>query len=79
MNTVQKIAEALGETEPGPLKTIERVIKVLGEERGQALLEQTRQVEAEGGGMLTDDGSQRRTPGGVYFKLVKNQTEPKER
>lgn len=28
--------------------------------------------------MLTDDGSQRRTPGGVYFKLVQNQTEPKE-
>lgn len=46
MNTIQKIAEALGETESGPLKTIERVIKVLGEERAQALLEQTRQVEA---------------------------------
>lgn len=31
MNTVQKIAKALAETEPGPLRTIERVIKVLGD------------------------------------------------
>lgn len=75
---VQKIAEALGETESGPLKTIERVIKVLGEERALVLLEQTQQIETEGG-MLTDDGSQRRMPGGVYFKLVKNQTKPRER
>lgn len=75
---VQKIAEALGETEPGPLRTIERVIKVLGEERAEAILEQTQQIEKEGG-MLMDDGSQRRTSGGVYFKLVKSQTTPRER
>lgn len=77
MNTIQKIAEALGEAEPGPLKTIERVINVLGEERAQALLEQAQQIEA-GGGMRTDDNSRYRTPGGVYFKLVKSQTTPKE-
>jgi hypothetical protein len=79
LNTVQKIAEALGETEPGPLRTIERVIKVLGDERAQVLLEQTQQIDAKGGGILTDDGTQRRTPGGVFFKLTKSQTTPKER
>lgn len=79
LNTVQKIAEALGETEPGPLRTIERVIQILGEERAQALPEQTQQIETKGGGMLTDDSTQRRTPGGVFFKLVKNQTIPRER
>jgi hypothetical protein len=55
------------------------VIKVLGEDRIQALPEQTQQIEAKGGGMLTDDGIQRRTPGGVFFKLTKSQTTPKER
>lgn len=79
MDTSQKIAETLGETEPGPLRTIKRVIKVLGEECALTLLEQAQQIETEGDGMLSDDGAHRRTPGGVFFKLVKNQTKPKER
>lgn len=78
MNTVQTIAEALGETEWGPVRTIKGVVKILGEERALGLLEQTLQIEAAGG-MPTEDSSQRRSPGGVYFKLVKNQTKPKER
>lgn len=78
MNTIQKIAEALSEIEPGPLRAIKRVVMVLGEDRAQALLEQTHQIEAAGG-LPTEDGAQRRTPGGVYFKLVKSQTKPKER
>ncbi|MCL4298471.1 MAG: hypothetical protein KJ077_22230 [Anaerolineae bacterium] len=79
MNAVQKIAETLGEAETGPLRTIERVVTVLGEERALILLEQTQQIEVEGAGLLTNDGSQRRTPGGVFFKLAKNQTTSKER
>ncbi|MCL4299617.1 MAG: hypothetical protein KJ077_28025 [Anaerolineae bacterium] len=51
----------------------------MGEERVQNLLEQTQQIEAEGNGMLTEDGSRQRTKGGIFFKLVKNQTKPKER
>ncbi|NJN99192.1 MAG: hypothetical protein HC875_36425 [Anaerolineales bacterium] len=66
LDIAQKIAKILSEAEPGPLKTIERAIKVLGEERAQNLLEQAQQIEVEGGGMLTDDGSQRRTLA-VYF------------
>jgi len=50
----------------------------LGEEKALAILEETLKIEAEDG-MLTDDGQRRRTKGGVYFKLVKNQTTPKER
>jgi len=75
---VQKIATALGETETVPLETIERVVDVIGEEKALAILDETLQVEAEGG-MLTNDGQQRRSPGGVYFKLVKLQTPSKER
>ena len=75
---VQKIATDLGETDTIPLETIERIVGVIGEEKALALLDETMQVES-GGGMMTNDGQQRRSPGGVYFKLVKLQTASKER
>ena len=75
---VKKIATTLGETDEIPLAEIRRVIETLGEEKALSILDETSKIEA-GEGMLTDDGKQRRTPGGVYFKLVKNQTTPKER
>jgi hypothetical protein len=78
VKTVPKIAQALDETEPDALATISRAIKVIGEEKALALLEETLKIEAEGG-MLVDDGSRRRSPGGVFFKLVKNQTTSRER
>lgn len=78
MNTVQKIAAELGETERTPVKTIERIVKVLGEERALALLDETLTIEAEGG-MLSNNQAQRRTRGGVFFKLAKNQTTGQER
>jgi hypothetical protein len=75
---VQKIATALGETNETPLAEIRRAIEVLGEEKALGILGETLKVEAEEG-LLTDDGQRRRTLGGIYFKLVKNQTTPKER
>jgi hypothetical protein len=76
--TVEKIATALDEKDETPLAEIERVVKVLGDERALTILEQTVKIEVEGG-MMTDDGTRRRTAGGVFFKLVKNETTPKER
>jgi hypothetical protein len=78
LDTVQKIASTLGETDKSPVATIGRLVKVMGEERALAVLDEALKIEAEGG-TLTDDGSQRRTPGGVYFKLVKSQVTAKER
>ncbi len=78
MKTVQKIAKALGEKEEAPLATISRIVKVLGEEQALKILDETLKIEAEGG-MKTDDGSRRRTKGGVFFKLVKNQTTSRDR
>ncbi len=75
---VQKIATALNESGETPLAEIGRVLEVLGEEKALNTLEQTLKIEAEGG-MMTDDEKRRRTPGGVFFKLVKNQATPKER
>jgi hypothetical protein len=75
---VEKIAAALGETDKVPLKTIDRLVTVLGEERALALLEEALKVEAEGG-LKTDDGQRQRSPGGVYFKLAKDKTTARER
>jgi len=73
-----RIATALGEKEPGPRAQVARVVRILGIERAQALYDQTLDVEAAGGMMLPDD-SRRRTPGGVFFKLVRDTASKEER
>ncbi len=73
-----RIATALDEKEPGPRAQVGRVVRVLGIERAQALYEQTLEVEAAGGMMLPDE-SRRRTPGGVFFKLVRDAASKEER
>ena len=74
----QQIATILGETENVPLMHIRRIVQTLGPERAVQLLEQAQLVEAQGGLMLLD-GSRRRTLGGVFFRLVREQTTPAER
>jgi hypothetical protein len=70
----QRIAEELQE----PLVwLVDNTIKVLGLERAEDLLRQTREVEGAGGSM-TAHGERRRTSGGVYFKLLKEQTSSEE-
>jgi hypothetical protein len=54
------------------------VLRTLGQDRGAAILADTLQCE-EGGGMLTKDGTRRRTPGGVFFQLVKERATRQER
>jgi hypothetical protein len=68
--TATTIAERLGETEAVPRHTITRVLKHLGVDRTLALLEEALDIEANGG-MILPDGSRRRTPGGVFFWLIK--------
>jgi CspA family cold shock protein len=64
-----EIADQLGETEEGPRAQIERIVQHLGVDTALAWLEETLEIEAQGG-MWLGDGSRRKTPGGVYFKLV---------
>jgi hypothetical protein len=66
----QTIAAHLGETEPEPLHLLHKVVKKLGPEQALAFLKETQEVEAQGG-LLLPDGSRRRTPGGVFFYLVR--------
>ena len=74
-----EIAEALEETGEDALATVQRSVAVLGEEAARMLLVQTWQVE-EQGGLLTLDGScRRRTAGGVFLWLVKQQADAAQR
>src|SRR5215469_8363520 len=66
----QTIAECLSETEAEPLKLLHKVVKKLGPEQALAFLKETQEIEAQGG-LLLPDGSRRRTPGGVFFYLVR--------
>jgi hypothetical protein len=43
---------------------------VLGVESAQALRQEVEGIEAQGG-MMTADGTRRRTPGGIYLLLLK--------
>ncbi|MEI7646406.1 MAG: phosphorylated adapter RNA export RNA-binding domain-containing protein [Chloroflexales bacterium] len=67
---VDEIAMAMGETEAKAKATIERSVAALGIEMAQALRHEVERIEAVGG-MMTVDGSRRRTPGGVYLLLLK--------
>ena len=61
------IAKALNERNIDLLRI---VIDAIGPEQAQTHLAATLDVEAQGG-MLTADGSRRRTPGGVFFLLAR--------
>ena len=74
---VDAIASLLGEMEPEPRRQIARALRVLGTERVRALVDRTLEVEAAGGLMLPD-GSRRRTPGGVFFHLVRGGVDRKQ-
>ena len=74
----QQIATTLGETEPVPLMHIRRIVQTLGPDRALQLLEQAVAVESQGG-LMRLDGSRRRTLGGVFFRLAREQSTPAER
>ncbi len=68
--TGEQIARELGETQPGPVDQIRRLVVYLGPEDARALLEETQRVEAAGG-MLIERINRRRTPGGVFLFLAR--------
>ena len=64
------IAEQLGETSPTAIYQIIRIIAILGIDRVNEFLQETLELE-KNGGLLVKDGSRRRTPGGTFLYLVK--------
>ncbi|MEZ4513045.1 MAG: phosphorylated adapter RNA export RNA-binding domain-containing protein [Chloroflexota bacterium] len=66
---VEEIAMLLGETEPGPLDSITRIIETLGEKQTRQLVKEAIRIHADEG-IKTHDGTRNRTLGGVFFFLV---------
>src|SRR5690348_1441112 len=75
---VNEIADLLNETEKQSRRQIVFVVKHMGLEFAQTILQETLATEAQGG-MMLPDGSRRRTPGGVFFRLVRDRVPPKVR
>jgi hypothetical protein len=73
-----EIAAALAETAPDPVGQIARAVDRLGPERARAFLAQVQEIEARGGQMLPD-GSRRRTPGGLFFLLLRRSADVSRR
>lgn len=67
--TAQEIAKQLNEPNT---ELIEKIINTLGTERVSEYLQKTLTIEADGG-MMTRDSARRRTPGGVFFYVVKGE------
>ncbi|KAK6623924.1 hypothetical protein RUM44_010780 [Polyplax serrata] len=56
-----------------------RAIKILGKEAVISIFEETQEIESSGG-MLIMNGARRRTPGGVFFHLIKTSDDlPREK
>jgi hypothetical protein len=73
--TAEEIAQLLDEPN---VFLIKKSIRVIGGTRVEAILEQTLHIESHGG-MLTDDKSRRRTPGGTFFALMRQAVSGRER
>ena len=72
----QQITEALGATKPAVRSHIHWIVQTLGTERALALLRDAQELEQPSDQRLAD--GQRRMPGGVFFRLVGDQTSPDE-
>lgn len=70
MGFVKQVAARLQETAPNIVFGLHLIIKTIGEQSTMELLQEVQDIEREGG-MLTVDGTRRRTIGGVFFLLVK--------
>ncbi len=73
----ERIAERLGETEPGPLAQIIRMLSLWGPERVKALCQEALTIYA-GEGLVTLNGQRKRTAGGVFFYLAKQRASEEE-
>ena len=70
LTIAHEIANKLGERRYGVIRLIRRIISLCGVDFAHEMYAATAEIETNGGIMLPDN-SRRRTPGGVFFKLVR--------
>ena len=73
--TAAEIIATLEESEKVPVRQIEAIVRFCGGQFAQAILEEALEIDA-GEGVLTSDGSRRRTKGGVFFYLARYRMSP---
>ncbi len=73
-----RLAGALGESESKPLEQLTSIVALLGEAVAWELLEEAQRLDA-GEGLLTADGLQRRSLGGVFFVLARRRLSRRDR
>jgi len=71
-SVADEIAARLAENESAPRRQIARAVRILGEERVRAFVAQALAVEAAGG-MMRGDGRRRRSVGGVFFHVMRDE------
>lgn len=74
---VTDVMAQLGETEEKAQEQIERIVELLGADRTYAILKKTLDIEKKGG-IRTHNRKRRRSPGGVFFFLVRGRVSPKD-
>jgi hypothetical protein len=74
---VAHIAQKLGESEEQPVTTIQRIVDEFGPEFALEMLQKALAIE-EQGGLTINDGTRKRTPGGVFFYLVRGRLAKKD-
>lgn len=73
--SIEEIAATLGETDEVPLRQIEAIVRLCGVSFTQAIVKEALEIDASGG-LMTSDGSHRRTKGGIFFYLVRYRVSP---
>lgn len=76
--TIEEIVAALEEVEKVPLRQIEAIVRVCGGQFAQSLLEEALALDQQEG-IMTLDGTRRRSKGGVFFYLARYRMSPEAR
>jgi hypothetical protein len=71
----EEIATELGESEDVPLRQLQAMLHLCGSSFAHAILKEAREVAA-GEGIITSDGSRKRTLGGIFFYLARFRMSP---
>ncbi len=77
IETAARIVRALGEEHFTPRLHLLRITRLLGPELALEVLDEALRIDGDGGELLPS-GGRYRTPGGIYFRLVRALVTPAE-